>query len=88
MIRSYNMSYIELAKNADILTKEQVKEIQKGTVIDWINETHQLTKKVYASVKEGDNLRYRYSCGHFKTVHSSQLQIAGIRLAKVLNDIL
>lgn len=86
MINGYGMGYIELAENADVLTKEQVKAIQKGTVIDWINETHILTNKVYASVKEGDNLRYRYSYNHFKTVRS-QLQIAGIRLAKVLNDL-
>ena len=86
MIESYNMSYIELAENADVLSKEQVKAIQKGTVIDWVNETHVLTNKVYTSVKEGDNLRYRYSYDHFKTVRS-QLQIAGIRLAKVLNDL-
>ena len=87
MINSYNMTYSELAKNADVLTKKQVKEIQKGTVADWINDTHILTRKVYASVKEGDNLRYRYSYDNFETVRS-QLQIAGIRLAKVLNDLL
>jgi nuclease S1 len=86
MINSYNMSYIELAENADVLTKNQVKAIQKGTIVDWINETHVLTRKVYASVNEGDNLRYRYSYDHFETVRS-QLQIAGIRLAKVLNDL-
>ncbi len=86
MINGYGMGYIELAENADVLSKEQVKAIQKGTVIDWINETHILTNKVYPSVKEGENLRYRYSYDHFKTVRS-QLQIAGIRLAKVLNDL-
>ena len=86
MINGYGMGYIELAENADVLSKEQVKAIQKGTVIDWINETHALTNKVYTSVNEGDNLRYRYSYDHFKTVRS-QLQIAGVRLAKVLNDL-
>ena len=86
MINSYNMSYFELAKNVDVLTKKQVKEIQKGTIVDWINETHVLTNKVYASVKEGDNLRYRYSYDNFETVRK-QLQVAGIRLAKVLNDL-
>ena len=86
MINSYGMGYIELAKNADVLTKEQVENIQKGTVIDWINETHVLTNNIYDSVKEEDNLRYRYSYDNFKTVRS-QLQIAGIRLAKVLNDL-
>ena len=80
------MSYNELAENADVLSKQQVKMIQEGSVIDWVNETHQLTKKVYASAKPDENLRYRYSYNHFKTVRS-QLQIAGIRLAKVLNDL-
>lgn len=86
MIESYNMGYNELAENADVLGKEQVKAIQKGTIVDWVNKTHELTRKVYATVKEGDNLRYRYSYDYFKTVRK-QLQIAGIRLAKVLNDL-
>ncbi len=86
MINSFDMGYIELTENADVLTSKQVKAIQEGTVIDWVNETHILSNKVYASVKEGENLRYRYSYDHFETVRS-QLQIAGIRLAKVLNDL-
>lgn len=86
MINKFDMSYIELAENADVLSKQQVKAIQEGSVIDWVNETHQLTNKVYNTVKAGDNLRYRYSYDNFKTVRS-QLQIAGIRLAKVLNDL-
>ncbi len=86
MINSFDMGYIELAENADVLTKQQVKAIQEGTVIDWVNETHILSNKVYASVTEGENLRYRYSYDHFETVRT-QLQIAGIRLAKVLNDL-
>lgn len=86
MIDRYDMSYKELAENADELTKEQVKKIQEGELIDWVNEMHELTKKVYASAEQGENLRYRYSYRHFGTVRS-QLQIAGIRLAKVLNDL-
>lgn len=86
MIDKYNMTYSELAENADVLSKKQVKAIQEGSIIDWVNETHQLSRKVYASADPGENLRYRYSYNHFKTVRS-QLQIAGIRLAKVLNDL-
>jgi len=86
MIENFNMSYSELAKNADELTKKQVKAIQKGSIIDWVNETHQLTKKVYASAEPEENLRYRYSYNYFTTVRS-QLQIAGIRLAQVLNEL-
>ena len=86
MINQYGMGYIELAENADVLSKAQVKAIQQGTLIDWVNETHEITKKVYASAEPDENLRYRYSYLHFETVRS-QLQISGIRLAKVLNDL-
>lgn len=86
MIEDYGMTYTELADNADVLTKQEVKDIQKGTLIDWVNETHQLTRKVYKNVKPDDNLRYRYSYDNFETVRS-QLQKGGIRLAKVLNDL-
>lgn len=86
IIENYNMGYDELAENADYLTKKQIKAIQKGTIVDWVNETHQLTKKVYASATLGDNLKYSYSYNHLTTVRS-QLQIAGIRLAQVLNEL-
>lgn len=86
MIDDYGMSYSELAKNADYLTKDQIKELQQGTVIDWVNETHKLARIVYASAQQGDNLRYGYSY-KFLNVARKQMQIAGIRLAKTLNDL-
>lgn len=86
MIDDWEMSYIELANNADDLSKKQIEAIEKGTVIDWVNEVHKITADVYKSAKKGENLRYRYSYDHFGTVRS-QLQKGGIRLAKVLNDI-
>lgn len=86
MIDDFGMSYIELAKNSDYLTKLQVKELQIGTVIDWVNKTHKLTREVYATVNQGDNLRYEYSY-KFLNVARKQMQIAGIRLAKELNDL-
>lgn len=86
MIEGWGMSYVELAKNAQDLSKSRVKAIKKGTVLDWVQETHKITKVVYASVKPGDKLSYRYSYDHFGTVRK-QLQKGGIRLAKVLNEI-
>lgn len=86
LIDSYGMSYSELTDNADVLNKNQIKAIQEGSLIDWVNDTHKLTRHVYATVKPGENLRYSYSYNHFETVRS-QLQKAGIRLAKVLNDL-
>ena len=86
MIEEYGMTYTELAENADVLNKKQVKAIQQGNIIDWVNETHELSKIAYKSAEPNENLRYRYSYNHFETVRR-QLQFAGIRLAKVLNDL-
>ncbi|QOD61873.1 S1/P1 nuclease [Polaribacter haliotis] len=86
MIEEWNMSYLELADNAKYLSKKQIEAIEKGTIEDWVNEVHELTKEIYKSVKVGENLRYKYSYDHFGTVRN-QLQIGGIRLAKILNDI-
>ena len=86
MIEGWKMSYAELADNAKDLSKEQIKQIQKGSVIDWVHDTHVLTKKVYGSVKKGGKLRYRYSYDYFPVVRE-QLQKGGVRLAKLLNDI-
>lgn len=86
MIDSYKMSYLEMADNADKLSKDQVKAIQKGSFLDWTYESQALAKTVYESAQDGDKLSYRYSYDYFNTVRQ-QLQKGGIRLAKVLNDI-
>jgi hypothetical protein len=86
LIEDFNMSYLELAENADQLSKGQIQSLQKGTVIDWVNEVHKITNDVYSSVNSGEKLSYRYSYLYLETVRT-QLQTGGIRLAKVLNDI-
>ena len=86
LIESYNMSYTELTENADYLTKKQVKSIQEGSVVDWVNEVHETTKQIYSSVKKDENLRNNYSYHNLGTVRS-QLQKGGIRLAKILNNL-
>ncbi|PHQ57358.1 MAG: S1/P1 Nuclease [Lutibacter sp.] len=86
MINHYQMSYTEIAKNADTISKEQVKLLQKGTIADWANETQTFAIKVYGSAEAGEKLGYNYMYNNFGLVRS-QLQKGGIRLAKVLNDL-
>ncbi len=86
MIDYYGMSYTELSENADKLSKIQIKALQEGTILDWVNESQSLAKKVYTSANVGEKLGYKYVYDHFFTVRW-QLQKGGIRLAKILNDI-
>ena len=87
MIAEYNMSFTELAENTKDLSDGELQNIQRGNIMDWIYESQELSKIVYASAQSGDDLRYRYMYDYFGTLHS-QLQKGGIRLAKVLNEIL
>ncbi|SDX13689.1 S1/P1 Nuclease [Lutibacter oricola] len=87
MIKSYEMTYSEIAKNMNEFSKAQIKEVEKGNVVDWVNETGDLAKDIYGKVKKGDKLSYRYMYDNFSLV-LSQLQKGGIRLAKVLNEVL
>lgn len=86
MIEHFGMSYEELAANRKMVSKSQIKEWQKGSVADWLKDTHQLTPGVYSSVTSGQNLGYEYMYTQFDLARM-QLQKGGIRLAKVLNEI-
>ncbi|CAM1374205.1 S1/P1 nuclease [Tenacibaculum xiamenense] len=86
LINQWGMSYLELAKNEKCLSKGEIKKIKQGTVVDWVHDTHKLTKRVYDSAEPGENLRYRYSYVYMPIVRE-QLQKGGIRLAKILNEI-
>lgn len=86
MIEDYGMSYTELAESLPILSKKQRKFIQKGSIYDWVEESQDIAKEVYASVKPGEKLYYRYSYVWWVTVEK-QLQRGGLRLAKILNEI-
>ncbi len=86
MIESYNMSYTELAENTRDLSKEEKQQIASGTFEDWMYESKELSKKVYASAEIGEKLGYRYMYDWFPVVQE-QLQKGGIRLAQVLNEI-
>ncbi len=86
MINDFDMSYSELAYNTDVLSKDKIREIQKGTILDWMYESKELANKVYDSVEVGEKLGYKYMYEWFPVAHD-QIQKGGIRLAKVLNAI-
>lgn len=86
MIESYNMSYTELTDNLPELSKSEVKSIKSGSLLDWVEESRELTREVYKSAEPGENLSYKYMYNWFGVVQT-QMKKAGIRLAVILNDI-
>lgn len=86
MIESYNMSYTELEVNSPELSKSEIKSIKSGTLMDWVEESRELTRTVYKSAEADENLSYRYMYNWFNVVEL-QMKKAGIRLAVILNDI-
>lgn len=86
MIDDYGMSFTELSNTLPQLTKQEVSAMQKGSVLDWVEESQGIANQVYESVEVGEKIGYQYSYKWWSTVEV-QLQKGGIRLAAVLNQI-
>ena len=86
MIEDFGMSYTELADKLPKLSKKAVRNMQKGSVYNWVEETQEITNEVYGSVESGEELRYAYSYKYWGTVEN-QLLKGGVRLAGILNRI-
>src|SRR5690606_21100471 len=86
MIDSYQMSYTELAANVDKLSPQEIAEIQKGNILDWMYDVRVLTQDIYSNIKDGDKLSYEYMFKYMNPLRT-QLQKGGLRLAALLNEI-
>ena len=87
LIESYNMSYDELAR--ELLRSTNASErakLTRGDYLDWVEESHQIVKRIYDSASSGDRLGYRYTYD-FNPLVFEQLAKGGLRLAKLLNAI-
>ncbi|MGB2475458.1 MAG: S1/P1 nuclease [Flavobacteriaceae bacterium] len=87
MIDYYKMSYMELSQNLPQLTRQEEKAIEESSLLDWVEESHQLANMIYADAEGKENLSYAYPYQHFPLVRL-QLLKGGIRLADILNKIL
>lgn len=86
MIDAYGMSYTELAQTLPRWSRKRKREVQAGSLMDWVAEIHKITNEVYTSVEVGEKLSYPYSYRWWETVEE-QLLTGGLRLAAVLNAI-
>ncbi len=86
LIDSQKYSYTEYAHLLDIKTKKEVQEIQKGTLEDWLYDSHKIANTIYAQTPNGSQLSYDYQY-KFNDTLERQLLYGGLRLAKLLNDL-
>ena len=86
LIDSQKYSYTEYANLLDIKKRKEVKEIQKGTLEDWLYDSHKIANKIYAETPNGSSLGYDYQYKFNDTVER-QLLYGGLRLADFLNDL-
>jgi len=86
LIESYGMTYTELGEELHEVSRKERKEIQAGTIYDWVDESHVICGELYDSVKVGEKLGYQYSY-NYNDLLFQQLQKGGLRLAKILNDL-
>jgi len=87
LIETYGMSYYELGDELNrSTTKKERKAIQAGTVVDWLEESHDYANELYSSVNVGEKLGYSYSY-KYNPVLFERLKKGGFRLAMVLNEV-
>lgn len=79
-------SYTEYANILNIMSKDQKRELQTGTLDDWMYDSYTLANEIYSTVKNEDKLSYNYPY-KYKTIMELQLQKAGLRLAKILDEV-
>lgn len=80
-------SYTEFATVLDVKSKAEIRQIQAGTLEDWFWDSHQSANKIYANSTADANYSYDYNY-KFEALVERQLLYGGLRLAKILNEIL
>ncbi|MFT4204538.1 MAG: S1/P1 nuclease [Chitinophagaceae bacterium] len=80
-------SYTEYATVLDVVSKDQQKAWTDSPIEDWFYESHVLSDKVYNTIPDGGKLSYSYNY-IFVNDLNEELVKGGLRLAKILNEIL
>lgn len=75
----------DLAYLADRATKKEIREIQKGTALDWAQETADISKDLFY-LNEGEKITKAYFLEN-RELAFELIQKAGLRMAKILNDL-
>lgn len=83
---AHSWSYTEWQREIDRVDRKTEKRIMQGTPNNWIEECVLLADDVYTRSTKSGNLSYDY-VAHYAPTIEQQLLKAGIRLAKLLEEI-
>lgn len=86
LVEDQKYTYTEFANLLDIKSKDEVKQIQSGTLEEWLFDSHKIANSIYYQTPKDSKLSYDYNY-RFESTLERQLLYGGLRLAKVLNDI-
>lgn len=86
MVDDRKYSYTEFANLLDIKSNNEVKNIQSGSLQDWLYDSQKIANSIYFQTPKDSKLSYEYNY-RFESTVERQLLYGGLRLAKVLNDI-
>ena len=90
VVDEHKWGYLEWAHQLNRLPKDKIAKITAGTPRDWFRQTALDCRLIYDWVKPGQKLEgtgYRDFINKALPLAESQIQKAGYRLAKVLNDL-
>ena len=86
LVDDQKYTYTEFANLLDVKSKDEVKQIQSGTLEEWLFDSHKIANSIYYQTPKDSKLSYDYNY-RFESTLERQLLYGGLRLAKVLNDI-
>lgn len=80
-------SFTEYARVLDVKSKDEVEKIQNGTLENWLYDSHKAANTIYANTTPDKNYSYDYVY-KYNALLERQLLNGGLRLAKILNEVL
>lgn len=86
LIDHQGLSVIEMSKQYDKATPDQIRAWQKDQPMQWLWESYQISSKLYTEIEKGNNLNDDYYQTHIGVIEQ-RIDQGGIRLAGILNDI-
>lgn len=80
------LNYEQLAAKIDHASKKEIRTWQKDNELKWLYESYQLSEQLYADAAKSPDFDEAYYQAHIP-VFEQRMEMAGIRLAGVLNAI-